>query len=573
MIAAAILEGFDDRYRSFRETAAEAQELFERADWPAVRAASRARIDLYDERVREVVAAIIARFPGTRTDDSLWPRVKRAYIGLLYDHHQAECAETFYNSVACRVLDRTYYRNEYIFWRPAVSTDFIESERPVYRCFYPAAQGIRGALREIAASLGFRIPFADLARDLRLLIRALPAELRRSNERHPDFHVRVLSSIFYRHTGAYVVGRIINGTETYPFAVSLRHAAGGGALYVDALLLTSAQVGRLFSTARAYFTVDMEVPAAVVRFLHELMPTHTAAELYAAVGLQKQGKTLFYRELQEHLALSTDRFVIAPGVRGLVMVVFTLPSHPYVFKLIRDTFRPPKQTSRAEVRAKYLMVKHHDRAGRMADTLEYSDVALPLARFSPEVLAELESACGSIIERDGDRLVIQHLYIERRMTPLDLFLRDADEDRARRAIEEFGRALRELAQADVFPGDLLSKNFGVTRAGRVVFYDYDEVSALTDVHFRRLPAPRRDEDELSADPWFYVGPQDVFPEEWPTFIFQSERDRALFRSMYPELTDADWWAARQEEIRRGIVTDVWPYPEELRFPVRFQGPG
>ncbi len=570
-IAAAILEGFDDRYRSFRETAAEAQVLFERADWPAVRAASRARIDLYDERVREVVDAIVGRFPATRTDESVWPAVKRAYIGLLYDHRQAECAETFYNSVACRVLDRTYYRNEYIFWRPAVATEFLSSERPVFRTFHPGTHGIRATLRAIAGSLGFRLPFEDLSRDLRQVIRTLRRELPAGAERHPNLHVRVLSSIFYRHTGAYVVGRIINGSEAHPFAVSLRHAANGRSLRIDALLLTSAQVGRLFSTARAYFTVDMEVPSAVVRFLHELMPTHSVAELYTAVGLQKQGKTLLYRDLMEHLANSTDRFVVAPGIRGLVMVVFTLPSFPYVFKVIRDTFKPPKKTSRAEVRAKYLMVKHHDRAGRMADTLEYSDVALPLARFDAEMLAELEQACGSQVERDGDRVVIRHLYIERRMTPLDLFLRDADEVRARRALAEFGQALRELAAADVFPGDLLSKNFGVTRAGRVVFYDYDEVSALTEVTFRRLPTARRDEDEMSAEPWFHVGAQDAFPEEWPTFVFQAERDRRIFLELYPELADAAWWTARQEEIRRGVVADALPYPEELRFPGREGG--
>jgi isocitrate dehydrogenase kinase/phosphatase len=570
-IAGAILDGFNKHYRIFREAAVAAKGRFERAEWTAVRAASRERIDLYDARVQETVASILERFPAARTEESVWPRVKRAYIALLYNHRQPECAETFFNSVACRVLDRTYYRNEYIFWRPAVSTDFVDADQPTYRCYYPAEQGLRPTLHAIIRDFDFQVPFADLGRDLRLVVRALREHLPAPRVRHANLQVQVLSSLFFRNTGAYMVGRVINGADEHPFAVSLRHVKGGGALCVDALLLTSADIGRVFSLSRAYFTVDMEVPSAFVAFLRHLMPTFSAGELYTAVGLQKQGKTLFYRDLFEHLKHSGDRFVIAPGVRGLVMVVFTLPSFPYVFKLIRDTFRPPKQTTRAEVRRKYVYVKHHDRVGRMADTLEYADVAFPVARIDPALLAELKAQCGAIIDHDGDRVIIRHLYIERRMTPLDVFLADADDEQARAALGDYGRALRELAEAGVFPGDLLCKNFGVTRAGRVVFYDYDEVSPLTEVTFRRLPAPRNDDDELSSEPWFPVGAQDVFPEEWPTFLFRNERDRALFLRLHPELVDPGWWAARQADVRAGTIADVYPYPQELRFVTRYAG--
>jgi isocitrate dehydrogenase kinase/phosphatase len=564
-IAQAILDGFDERYRAFRETAAAAQDRFERADWPAVRAASRERIDHYDRRVAAVVREIGDRHPRARTDETVWPRVKRAYIGLLYDHRQAECAETFYNSVACRVLARTYYRNEYIFWRPAVATEYADSDEPTYRCYYPLAHGVRRTLRAIVGDFGLRLPFEDLDRDLRRVVRVLGEGHDHARPTEPNFHVQVLAHLFYRNTSAYIVGRVVDGNAVHPFAVAIRHVAGGGALTLDALLLTEAQVGRLFNVARAYFTVDMAVPSATIAFLRTLMPTHTAAELYTAVGLQKQGKTLFYRDLQRHLGHSTDRFVEAPGVRGLVMCVFTLPSFPYVFKLMRDTFRPPKETTHAEVERKYLMVKHHDRVGRMADTLEYSDVAFPLDRIAPELLAELEDACAARVERDGDRLVVEHLYIERRMTPLDLYLRDADEGAARRVLAEFAAAIRELAEADVFPGDILPKNFGVTRSGRVVFYDYDEIATLDEVTFRRLPVARTEAEELAAEPWFHVGHGDVFPEEWPRFMFASARDEALFRELAPDLLDAAWWRERQARVRRRVIADVLPYPESVRL--------
>jgi isocitrate dehydrogenase kinase/phosphatase len=568
-IARAILDGFDARYRAFRQTAAEAKGRFERAEWDAVRAASRERIDHYDRRVNAVVRAIAEEYPSARVDETLWPQVKRAYIALLYDHRQPECAETFYNSVACRALDRTYYRNEYIFWRPAVSTEYADNDEPTYRCYYPTTQGFRRSLRSIIEDFGLRVPFEDLARDLRYVVRTLRAEFDLGGPREPNFHVQVLASLFYRNANAYIVGRVVNGNDLHPFAVAIRHVPQGGALHLDALLLSAAEVGRLFNVSRAYFTVDMQVPWATVRFLRSLMPAHTGAELYTAVGLQKQGKTMFYRDLQEHLKHSTDRFAVAPGVKGLVMLVFTLPSFPFVFKVMRDVFRPPKQSTHADVQAKYQMVKLHDRVGRMADTLEYSSVAFPVERLAPALLAELESECGGQVERDGDRVVVAHLYIERRMTPLDLYLRDADEAAARRVITEFSVAVKELAAADVFPGDILSKNFGVTRAGRVVFYDYDEISTLDEVAFRRLPAPRNDLEELSAEPWFHVGPHDVFPEEWMPFVLPSPRDRRLLLEISPELLDADWWAARQAERRQGRSAEVLPYPERTRFGVRY----
>ena len=564
-IAGAILEGFDRHYRIFREMCAEAQGRFERADWAAVRAAQGERIDLYDARVREAVSAIAARFPRARDDESVWPQVKRAYIELLYDHRRPELAETFFNSVACRVLKRTYYRNEYIFWRPAVSSEFIEGDRPAYRCYHPATQGFRRTLRAVVADAGLQVPFEDLAGDLRSAVRALRAAFPAPQERHANLQLQVLSSLFFRGQAAYIVGRIINGDREHPFAMPIRHSAGDGPLRLDALLIGSARLDVLFSLARSYFMVEMDVPSAYVAFLRKLMPARAAAELYTAVGLQKQGKTLFYRDLQEHLTHATDRFVEAPGVRGLVMVVFTLPSFPCVFKLMRDTFGAPKQSTHDDVRRQYQLVKHHDRVGRMADTLEFSDVAFPLARFDAALLAELESACHSLVERDGDRLIVKHLYIEARVTPLDIYLRGADDGRARHGIDEYGRAIRELAAAGIFPGDLFCKNFGVTHSGRVVFYDYDEVALITDLNFRDLVAARDDLDELAAEPWYSVGPSDVFPAEWPTFLFAPGRDRTLFMEHFPELTTARWWVERQHDLQRGLVPDVRPYPDDVRF--------
>jgi isocitrate dehydrogenase kinase/phosphatase len=573
-VARLILDGFDRHYRLFREIGARAKQHFERGEWPKIREATRDRIGFYDRRVHETVHAIHTRFPEVRRLEKVWPRIKQAYISLLYDHKQPECAETFYNSVACRVLDRTYYSNEFIFTRPAISTEYIAGTAPSYRTYYLGPEGLLRTLELLVGSFELETPFEDLRRDLRLAARVLAAHFPPPRTIEPDFHIQVLPGLFFRNQAAYIVGRAFNGTQDYPFAVALRHtvnAAGERRLYVDALLLTREDIGRLFSLGRTYFLVDMEVPSAWVQFLQSLMPSKSRAELYIAVGLQKQGKTNFYRDLQQHLVHSSDRFQLAPGTRGMVMLVFVLPSYPYVFKVIRDWFDRPKESTEQHVREQYLRVKLTDRVGRMADTLEFSDVAFPLARFSPELLAEIEQKAKGKAEVQGDQLVIKHLYVERRLAPLDIALRSASREAARPIIEEFGRAIEELAIAGIFPGDMLLKNFGLTRWGRVVFYDYDEIAPLNDVCFRAMPTPRDDDEAMSAEPWYNVGPNDVFPEQFPNFLFPAGWQRELFMELHGRLADAAHWRGIQDVLRRGIDQPFFPYPDARRLQRRARG--
>jgi isocitrate dehydrogenase kinase/phosphatase len=563
-IARTIREGFDKHYRLFRETSARSKQRFERGDWPAVREASKARIQMYDQRVNEAVAILRERFPDAVRDELLWPEVKIAYIGILHEHRQPECAETFYNSVACRVLDRRYYRNEYIFARPAISTEHLDGTEPTYRCYYPRRDGLRATILSILRSFGLDAPFQDIERDMRGIVYAIRDHFPGKWKVLPNFQIQVLSSLFYRNKAAYLVGRALNGGEIYPIVVPLLRDEKG-AIYVDTVLLRPENIGRVFSLARAYFMVDMEVPSAYVAFLQTILPSKPKAEFYTMIGLQKQGKTHFFRDLMEHMKHSSDTFVTAPGTKGLVMVVFTCPSFPYVFKVIRDWFEPPKQGDRRRVQEKYLLVKYHDRAGRMADTLEYSNVALPLNRFDPALVDELRRVAASCVEIDGERLVIRHVYIERRMMPMDLYVRDADDVSLRHCVREYGSAIKELASANIFPGDMLLKNFGVTRYGRVVFYDYDEIALLTEVNFRRLPEASRDDEETAAEPWFSVGPNDVFPQEWPTFLFTPGPARDIFMELHADLVDPAFWIATQDRIRASIQDDVFPYPQEIRF--------
>ncbi|MBK1722048.1 bifunctional isocitrate dehydrogenase kinase/phosphatase [Thiocystis violacea] len=564
LIAEAMLEGFERHYRLFREITGDAQRRFETADWPAVQVAARERIGFYDERVGETVALLRREFHLRDPSDILWRRVKVEYMRLLPPLNQPELAETFYNSVFCRLFDRHYYNNSYIFVWPLISTEHLEAEVPIFRPYYPARDGFARVLARVLRDAGFARPFRDLRRDIRCLLLAIRSRFPVNRAIQQNFQLAVLCAPFYRNKAAYIIGKAINGADQIPFVIPVLNDESKG-LYVDTLLTGADEISDIFSFSRAYFMVDTEVPAAVVDFLLPLMPRKGKAELYTAIGLQKFGKAEFYRDFLKHLRYSSDDFVVAPGIRGMVMCVFTLPSFPFVFKIIKDRFPPPKEMTREQVKEKYQLVKMHDRVGRMADSWEYSHVAFPLSRFSPALRALLESECAASIEVVEDQLIIKHLYIERRMSPLNLYLHTADDEDIRHAIGEYGDAIRQLAAANIFPGDFLFKNFGVTRQGRVVFYDYDELCYLTECNFREIPPAPYPEMEMSEEPWYTAGPNDVFPEEFETFLLTDPRIRKVFRQRHGELLDPHWWRARQEHIRAGHLEDVFPYPVARRF--------
>ncbi len=613
-IAKAMMDGFNRHYRLFRTESARAKHRFETADWHGQQRAQRERIEFYDLRVKEATARLEKEFKAGEQPMEVWHQAKLHYIGLLVDHHQPELAETFFNSVTTKILHRTHFHNDFIFVRPAVSTEYIENDEPAamptYRSYYPTRDTLADTIVRIIDNFRLQRPFEDLSRDARHVVEAMSARLSQVKLR-ANFQIQVLSSLFFRNKGCYVVGKLINGFNEVPFALPILHkpsapgrprttqlspwgdAAGvqgsgdAGQLAIDACLFGEDDLQMLFSFARAYFMVDMEVPSAYVQFLRSLMPRKPRCEIYNALGLAKQGKTLFYRDFLYHLKHSSDKFRIAPGIKGMVMLVFDLPSFPYVFKLIKDYFPPQKDTTREQVKAKYLLVKQHDRVGRMADTLEYSEVAFARDRFEEELIEEIRRFAPSQLEisdRDGDgreEVIIKHLYIERRMIPLNIYLQEAFDagqaqepdgigarrahEQIERAVIEYGNAIKDLAAANIFPGDMLWKNFGVTRNGKVVFYDYDEIEYVTDCNFRKVPPAHNEEEELSAEVWYPVGPRDVFPETFGPFLLGNPAVRDVFMAHHADLLQASFWQSHKERIQAGHVHDVFPYERGKRF--------
>jgi len=563
-LARSILTGFERHFSFFQEITSSARERFEEADWEAGRTAAAKRISFYDKRVRETIDKLRSSFGVRQLDEALWQEVKGVYTGLLKQHSRPELAETFYNSVFCQLFERKYFNNRNIFIESVADRAALASRYRSYISFHPRDGGLETCIWEILSAFYFNTPYEDIDRDATRIATALRACSPLATGDMHKVRIDVMEFPFFRNKGAYLIGRVVRGADAHPFIVPLINNERGG-IYADTLLTTEEQAEAVFSFARAYFLVKTPVPAATVCFLKDLMPDKPIAELYMAIGFHKQAKNEFYRDFLHHLDNTDDDFQMAPGTPGLVMTVFTLPSYPYVFKVIRDRFAPQKEVTPELVRKRYQQVKMHDRVGRMADTLEFSDVAFPLHRFPAQLLEAFREQIASKLEIDGDLLFIRHLYIEKRMAPLNLYLEQADPQEARDALDDWGRAIAQLMAVNIFPGDLLFKNFGVTCAGKVVFYDYDEICYLTECNFRKIPAPRTPEDEMSSEPWYSVSPNDIFPEEFPTFLATEPRQRALLMELHPELFDYRYWKQRQEEVKRGVYGDVFPYPRRLRF--------
>ena len=501
-----------------------------------------ARIELYEQHVVQALDAL--RAAGAAAAPAFWVTATAVYDRLIERVPDSDFYRTFFNSVT-RDLFGTVGVN------PAVEFCATHSGRAsgsVPIRVYPATASLQAAIGDVLAEL----PFFNAIAAPELAARRIGAELGRHFETRPPSaapeSIELIEPLFYRAGEALLVGRLIGDSAVTPLVITFRNGSGG--VHVESVLLSRNEISAQFGYANSYFHVDLPVVGAAVTLLRSFMPRKPVDELYTVLGRAKQGKTERYFALRRHLDSSIDAFVHAPGERGLVMIVFTLPSHDLVFKVIRDRFGAPKHTTRAEVMERYRFVFRHDRAGRMVDAQEFRRLSLPLARFMPGLASELLGEASQSCRVEGEELIIEHCYIERRLRPLNLYLRDAEPATAEATIVDYGNALRDLASTNIFAGDLLLKNFGVTRHGRVIFYDYDEVSLLGECEFRELPTARSDEEETSAEPWFYVGPRDVFPEQWLPFLAMPPALREVFLARHGELLTAPWWRARQAEVNR-----------------------
>lgn len=563
-IARQILNGFDTYRNQFREITNLSRFRFEQALWQDIQDASSRRIQIYKEHILVTREGLMSLYGADMLFEvEHWPEIKRSYVGQIDLRLDDELAETWFNSVFNSLFSHDKICNENMFVQ-TTREERVSSETPMQIRQYRPDNDLQGTLKQIMDDYQFEIPYASPQADLQRIEYQLRENLPEWVCKDPELCIELYSSRLYRNKGAYILGRIFTRDEQWPLVFPLINVEGQGVTF-DAVITDEAEVSIIFSFTRSYFMVRVAYPAEFISFLRKILPRKHLWELYTSIGFYKQGKTEFYRSLMDHLATSEDCFIMAPGVRGMVMTVFTLPGFSTVFKVIKDRFSPSKTVDRATVIDRYRLVKYADRVGRLADTQEFSDLRFPVSKFDPECLEELLDVAASTIEIQGDEVLVRHCWAERRMTPLNIYLDNAvSEQQVRDALEEYGWAIKQLAAANIFPGDMLLKNFGVTRHGRVVFYDYDEISYLTEVNFRVIPPPRYPEDEMAAEPWYSVSPNDVFPEEFPTFLFTDIEHRKLFKQLHGDLFTASYWQGLQQAISEGKIIDVYPYKRQKK---------
>jgi isocitrate dehydrogenase kinase/phosphatase len=560
--ANAIYTAYNEYDRIFRAVTRRAQWRFETRDWHGMQDDSRTRLDIYRQSIDGVVQEIHELLAERLLEPLVWASMKAVYSGLIGACDTWELAETYFNSVTRRIFATVGVDPSIEF----VDTDYDlppnQARQAVYRSYGRAAQTSE-LLTQLLRDLPFSVPYADLEGDVALAAAAIERRLREVGALRVVERAEIVDAVFYRGKGAYLVGRLLSGSHRLPLVLALRHEAEG--LTLDAVLLEENDVSILFSFAHSYFHVDVERPYDLVRFLKSIMPRKRVAELYIGIGYNKHGKTELYRDILRHLATSRDLFEIAPGQRGMVMTVFTMPGYDLVFKIIKDRFAQPKKTTRQKVMDKYRLVFKHDRAGRLVDAQDFEHLEFARERFNPALLAELQVSAPGTVELDGDRVIVHHCYVERRIIPLDIYLSEANEEAAVAAVIDYGQAVKDLAMTGIFPGDMLLKNFGVTRHGRVVFYDYDELCLLTTCNFRRLPPARSLEDELAVEPWYGVNEDDVFPEQFANFIGIYGPLREAFMARHADLLDVPYWRAIQSRVATGEVMTILAYSFEKRL--------
>lgn len=558
--ASAIKEAFINFHNQFREITRQAKLKFEQRDWVGAQKNATERLDLYKRIIEEIVANTHSLLDAHTQNKYIWMKIKKRYSDLIENLNDFELAETFFNSVTRKIFATAGVDIDIEYVDSDFERRFTESDTCIYRR-YTIKESLVETIREILRDYQFNTDYQNINFDAELVAEQIKLVLQ--DQANSIDAIELIEPIFFRNKGAYIIGRIRVNDQLVPLALPLLNTEEG--IYVDAVLLTQNEVSIIFSFTRSYFLVEVECPDELIDFLKSIMPLKPIAELYISIGYNKHGKTELYRDLLRHLEQSDDKFEIARGKRGMVMTVFTLPSYDVVFKIIKDKPAYPKTSTRQDVIDKYNLVFKHDRAGRLVDAQEFEHLKFDKDRFSAELLEELQTATTNSVTIDGNSVTIKHLYTERKMVPLNLYIKEYPEQSAHDVIIDYGHAIKEIVCANLFPGDILLKNFGVTRHGRVIFYDYDEICLLTECNFRAIPAARHFDDEFSSEPWFYVGESDIFPEEFKAFLELEGQLREGFLALHGDLFEADFWLKTQKEIKDGRIHDIYPYKQSRRL--------
>ncbi|MEM7027430.1 MAG: bifunctional isocitrate dehydrogenase kinase/phosphatase [Pseudomonadota bacterium] len=552
-----IYDGFIRYNNAFHRLTRRARTRFEQRDWKGHQQDIVDRVDLYEKSVRRTVL-LLRRLLGIHLNEkALWSEIRSYFSERLDEVPDSDFIKTFFNSTTRRIFGTEGLdpKIEFVSTNPAKDMHLIMS---LNLRRYPYWSSLNAIFETILNDFSFRVPYDDLSLNSKKIAESITAYTEENLSKEVKFiRFEFIDSYFYQAARAYLVGKLLLSDGEIPIVIAFKNEDKG--ISVDAVFMNEMEIGLIFGYTRSYYFADPNSVIGAVHYLKSMLPKKPVDELYTVLGRLRQGKTERHRTFTNHLNNTSDKFIHAEGDTGLVMIVFTLPSYNLVFKVIRDKFGYPKTITKREVISKYKLVSKHDRAGRLIDTQEFMNLEFPLDRFSKELRTELLEGASESIKKEGDKLILQRVYVERRVRPLNLYINEVSDEEASFAIVDYGQAIKDLAQTNIFTGDLLLKNFGVTAHKRVIFYDYDEVSLVTDCNFRDIPEADDFQDEMLADTWYFVGENDIFPEEFIRFLSMNDFLKKEFMKYHKDILTADYWRKIQKTHTSGDVSLVVPY--------------
>ncbi len=566
------LEAFEAFDREFKTITQRAKLRFEARDWQGVWRDASERLDAYENALERATEKLHYILGEQACEEAIWMIAKQEFAELIKERYDIERTETFFNSVTRKMLKTIGVNRKVEFFYLEPKTSNIPIEKDIFNC-YISTDDKKVVIKAILRDFSFQVAYEDLDRDADYISQEVDLFLWPIIGYVQNYTIDIVNAVFYRNKEAYIVGRINAGNTIIPLIIPLINSDKG--IYADTVLLSTAEVGILFSFAYSYFFVDVERYDALIQFLQSIIPNAERAELYSSLGYNRHGKTEFYRDLHRFIHINREKFIIAPGLEGAVMIVFTLPNYNFVLKVIKDypcflrsLNTTSKTTTMDEVRKKYDFVSHRDRAGRMVDTQEFENLRFRRKRFSDELLDEFTRAAQKNVQIDEEYVTINHLYVQRRVIPLPMFFEsEKNPEVLRSVLIDFGYFIKDIAASGVFPTDLFNTwNYGVTNWGRVVLFDYDDVLSIDRINFRQKPLPRTDfEENEPEEDWICASEGDFFMDEIEKYSGIPRPLKSIFKSVHGDLYTLEFWHNLTQKLTRGEVFDVIPYNRAKRF--------
>ena len=555
----------------FNALTAQAKETFENRAWTQGALDAGRRVQLYRDAVNGIWRKLQRLFPERAPDREFWMGARQAFLETAFDKYEADIALTFLYSTMRLAFDAQDTPVEYADDGLA-ERSHVRSPRRIWRLYRAGPQHLTRSVVEVLTNCAFRAPFENTERDAALVAERLLAEWTRQIGSGNPRDLQMLEPLFFRDREAYLVGKLRAGSCELPVVFALRHEERG--ITVDAVLAGREDMRNiLFVSTRSTFHVRTDAYREVLAFLDTLAPERGHPAMCAVLGFTHPARVALNQRLRRHLRETGERFTPTPGRVGMAMVVFSPPSFPYVFKVIRDFSSKQAWMGRAHIMEIYRWVHEMNRGRLMLDAWLYRNLHFPREFFDEQVLRELVANAPSSVRLDGNTVVLKHVYAQRRVQPLSTFF-DQVRDRAsrERAIDALGAFIKDLAGMGFFMSDCygLPCNTGLTHASNVALFDFDDLGPILRQHFRETPPLPNEQDELlwnteTDGAWFSVGENDVLVDEWERYLGVPPDLQNYFREKHGDLFTVDYWDQLQRRILAGKLHFVIPYPPERRL--------